>query len=206
VAGDPDSGQRDWRPTPDPTTLTAEAVARATADLRREIAALREILEARMDAADAERKLLLQIMDERKQQIEQRFAERDERFSERDKARQDAVSTALAAVRELSGARDEAADKAIAKFEVSVREQISQIGELSESGRRQLGTRIDALKDQFSTEFRALAKVQDREQGVTSGALGWRTERRLDTGQLVGIAGLLLALIAVAVTIIIATR
>ena len=46
-----------WRvvPVPDPTTLTTEAVERATQVFRRELQSLRETLETRLDAADAER-------------------------------------------------------------------------------------------------------------------------------------------------------
>jgi len=44
-----------WVPVPDPTTLTTEAVERATGVFRREIQALRETLETRFDAADQDR-------------------------------------------------------------------------------------------------------------------------------------------------------
>ena len=44
-----------WVPVPDPTTLTTEAVERATGVFRREIQALRETLETRLDAADQDR-------------------------------------------------------------------------------------------------------------------------------------------------------
>jgi hypothetical protein len=44
-----------WVPVPDPTTLTTEAVERATQVFRREILALRETLETRLTAADEDR-------------------------------------------------------------------------------------------------------------------------------------------------------
>jgi hypothetical protein len=44
-----------WVPVPDPTTLTTEAVERATGVFRREIQSLRETIETRLDAADADR-------------------------------------------------------------------------------------------------------------------------------------------------------
>ena len=44
-----------WVPVPDPTTLTTEAVERATGVFRREIQALRETIETRLDAADQDR-------------------------------------------------------------------------------------------------------------------------------------------------------
>jgi hypothetical protein len=188
----PDEGEQrltgDLVPRPDPTVLTATAVRQAKEDLRRELAQLREILEARMDAMDHARALLLQIMDERAAEIQRRFDERDLRFSERDTARQDAVRTALEAAKELSDARDGAADKAIEKFEAAVREQIGQIGELAESGRQQLSTQIQALKERI-----------DRGEGSASGAQGYRTERRLDYGAIVAALAAVIALAAVLV-------
>lgn len=190
AADDPRPGLQglpDLVPRPDPTLLTNAAVREASEVARRELSALREILEARMDRMDAERGLLLKIMDERSAEIDRRFTERDLRFTERDHARQDAVRTALDAAKDLGDARDAAADKAIEKFEASVREQIAQIGELAESGRQQLSTQIQALKERM-----------DRGEGGTVGAKDYRTERRLDTGQMLQVlvvAGLVIGLI-----------
>lgn len=47
-----------WVPVPDPTTLTTEAVERATGVFRREILALRETLETRLAGNDRDRELL----------------------------------------------------------------------------------------------------------------------------------------------------
>jgi hypothetical protein len=180
----------DWRPIPDPTRLTAEAVANAEAGLRREIGNQIEIIRARLDAMDNARALLLQIMDERSAEIERRFGERDLRFTERDVARQEAVRTALDAAKELSDARDAAADRAIAKFEISVREQISQIGELAASGR-----------DQLDTQIRALEKRLDRGEGASTGAADTRSERRLDTGLNYTAASVLIGFLILAVAL-----
>lgn len=173
-----------WVPVPDPTTLTTEAVERATAQSRRELAALREILEARMDSMDGERRLLAQVMDERAEQVQRQLAERDIRFSERDRARQDAVRTALDAAKELSDARDAATDKATGKFEDSVKTQISQLGALAESGRDQLGAQIQALKERL-----------DRGEGSDVGAAGTRTEQRLNISQVIAALAVLVAVI-----------
>ena len=179
-----------WTPVPDPTTLTNELVGKARDDLRREIGSLREILEARMSQMDAERGLLLKIMDERTAETQRRFDERDLRFGERDAARTEAVRTALNAAKELSDARDASADKAIEKFEVSVREQIAQIGELAESGRQQLSTQIQGLKERL-----------DRGEGGDAGAATAKTERRLDTGQAYTAASVLLGFLVLALSL-----
>jgi hypothetical protein len=188
-------GDDDLIPRPDPTALTATAVRQAKEDLRRELSALREVLEARMDRADTERKLLLQVMDERADGIERRFAERDARFAERDEHRVDAVRVALDAARELNDERDKSTEKASGKFEESVREQIGQIAALAEASRDVLDAKISTLKERL-----------DRGEGAAGGAQGYRTERRLDTGQMVAIASTVAGFITIAVIILIATR
>jgi hypothetical protein len=180
----------DLIPRPDPTALTATAVANAKEDLRRELAQLREILEARMTAMDNERKLLLQIMNERSAEVDRRFGDRDTLFTERDAARQEAVRTALAAARELGDARDVATDKANEKFETSVREQMRQLAELASANRDLLDGKIDALKERI-----------DRADGTLSGAAGQRTERRLDTGLNYTAASVLIGFLLLAVAL-----
>jgi hypothetical protein len=191
-----------WVPVPDPTTLTEAAVQKAKDDVRRELAGLRELLEKRMDCQDAERRLLLQIMDERTAETNRRFAERDVRFDERDRSRQEAVRTALdaaseavrtalAAAKELSDARDAATDKATGKFETSVREQIAQLGALSAANRDQLSTQIQALKERI-----------DRGEGSETGASGYRAERRLDMGQVIAAMAVIVAVVVAIISIL----
>jgi hypothetical protein len=48
----PVGAQAGWTPVPDPTRLTTDAVNLATTQMRRELATLREILEARLNAMD----------------------------------------------------------------------------------------------------------------------------------------------------------
>jgi hypothetical protein len=174
----------DLRPRPDPTVLTAEAVRQAKEDLRREIRAEVKILEARLDSMDHARALLLQIMNERSADIDRRFKERDLRFDERDKARRDAVQTALAAAKELSDTRDIATDKASAKFESTVKDSLSQLGQLAAADRDQLSTRINGLKERI-----------DRGEGGQAGAAGSRSETRLNLNSLISAGVLLLAVV-----------
>jgi uncharacterized membrane protein YdbT with pleckstrin-like domain len=165
-------------PIPDPTALTIDL-------LRREISSLQAILEARMDAMDQARGLLLQIMTERGAETERRFHDRDIRFDERDKARTDAVRTALQSARDLSDARDAATDKAGEKFEASVREQITQLSVLAAANRDQLSTQIDALKERI-----------DRGEGGQAGAKDLRSESRLNLNAVVSAAAVLIALVS----------
>jgi hypothetical protein len=66
----------DWRPVPDPTELTTEAVALATAQFRRELGALREILETRFTADDEQRALLWAQVNGWSDQLELRLERR----------------------------------------------------------------------------------------------------------------------------------
>lgn len=53
-----------WTPRPDPTVLTTEAVARATDIFRRELQALRELLDARLGAMDSDRDRLRDLVED----------------------------------------------------------------------------------------------------------------------------------------------
>jgi len=170
-----------WVPVPDPTTLTTE-------QLRRELNGLREILEARLDSMDHENELMRQLIDERRDEIAQRFAERDIRFNERDESRQSALRLALDSARELVNQRDEATTKASEKFEQSVRLQITQLEQLSSANRDVLDGRINDLKERI-----------DRGEGSTAGVAQQRGELRLDRG--VGINSAVAIIMSVSVII-----
>lgn len=192
---EPGGGQRDWRPIPDPTLLT-------TAQLRQELGTLREIIEARLDAMDTATKLLSETVNrtpteiqkeighlrelawERFESISLQFAARDAQVEALARTSAESLKAALESADKLAAAHTEAALLANAKTEASFAEQIKALADKIEVNTRQL----------------------DKGAGTVTGAQGERSERRLDTGQWVAVAGLLAALVAVAVTIIIATR
>jgi hypothetical protein len=192
VFGDGEQGghAQDWRPIPDPTILTTE-------QLRRELAALREILTARLDGMDKATQLLdetvnrtpteiqIQIM-HLKELLEARF-EAGERLSltrldgiERQFAERDvrAVQAADASGTALSAAL-EATAKSAEKTEQAFTKQIDGIG-----------ARLTELKERI-----------DRGEGSTAGASDFRAERRLDIGtilQAIAILATMAGLIIVA--------
>jgi hypothetical protein len=69
-----------WVPIPDPTTLTTEAVERATGVFRREIAALRETIETRMAGNDEQRALIWAEIHTWPTQIDRVLADRRREF------------------------------------------------------------------------------------------------------------------------------
>jgi len=235
AADDPRPDHSDWRPVPDPTTLTTE-------QLRRELSALREILSARLDGMDRATTLLdetvnriptalqteithvRELVDERFRTADRRFAEADlryqQRFDERDlrfteefrgiglqfaerdvrttqaaTASAQALAAALQAAKEAVFEQAQAAAKAAEKTELSFTKQIDQI---------QL--QIKTIGDGFSDRIAELKERIDRGEGAAGGAAGTRTERRLDTGQLLTVMSLVIGALLVAVALYAALR
>lgn len=110
--------QRDWRPIPDPTALTTEA-------LRREIGGLKELLENRIDA-------VLDKAMEQSQEITERLDREEQHRLEKKDDTQRAVEAALTAQ-----------EKATEKAEVATAKQLEEIkqnvGTTVDSLRRELG-------------------------------------------------------------------
>ena len=206
----PPGQQRDWRPVPDPTSLTTE-------QLRRELSALREILTARLDGMDTATELLsatvnrtptvIQIeiahlrelmneklsslggqAEEKFESISLQFSERDVRTGQAATASAQALAAALQAAKEAVFEQAQAAAKAADKTELSFTKQIDL-----------LLAQIKALGDTFGDRLAELKERIDRGEGSTSGASEYRAERRLDTGQvlqaLVTVAALITLLV-----------
>jgi hypothetical protein len=238
-----DAGQPGgWRPIPDPTALTTaqirhelatlreiietrlDGMDRATqldslrvtgitaeieqvrARLRAETAAdirqLRELLEVRFDGTDqairlhaeiidrvpAEREMairyLADLQDEKFTSIALQFTERDVRTEQATEGAKQALDAALLAQKELVAQQNEANSAAAAKAEASFTKQIDQIGTIIQTLEKALDTRITELKERI-----------DRGEGSSSGAAGSRSERRLDTGQVLTTLSVLAAVV-----------
>jgi len=146
----------DLVPRPDPTALTASAVAQAKEDLRREIAQVKEVLEARMSAMDKATELLAKTVDSEptklqteisylrqlfearlsghddlshawREGVEQRFSEVEARFTQQQQTSKDALEAALRAARELGELQNRANALANAKTEELVAGQLKAL-------------------------------------------------------------------------------
>jgi hypothetical protein len=202
TAADDPHGQSDWRPIPDPTTLTTE-------QLRRELSALREVLTARLDGMDRATELLSETVnrtptviqieishvreliqeklgslggqaEEKFKSIELQFAERDVRTNQVATASAQALAAALQAAKEAVFEQAQAAAKAAEKTELSFTKQIDQIQLQITTVAEGFGDRIAELKERI-----------DRGEGSTAGSSETRTERRLDLAALMQFLGLL---------------
>jgi hypothetical protein len=202
---------------PGPAYLTTE-------ELRRDVSALREILQARLDGMDRATALLSETVNRTPTQIqteiahvrelmqeklgslggqaEEKFASISLQFTERDvrtnqaaTASAQALAAALQAAKEAVFEQAQAAAKAAEKTELSFSKQIDQIQLQITTVAEGLGDKIDDLKGRI-----------DRGEGSDAGVAVTRTQQRLDTGQMVAILGAVLLALAVAVSIIVATR
>ena len=153
--------QQGSTPVPDPTTLTTE-------QLRRELASLRETLEARMSGADRVVNMLKEGLDERQEYIdaavhhlrelhEEKFRGIDKQFFERDTRGQKseveskaALAAALQAAKELSVEQNKSSAESIAKSEAATNKQIEQMGVQMASDKNAANDKIDDLKQRLT--------------------------------------------------------
>jgi hypothetical protein len=188
------------------TALIREQIEHTRDRLRKETATavrqLRELLQARFDSMDqairlqaeivdrvpAERgmaiKHLADLHDEKFASIALQFAERDVRSEQATQDAKHAIAAALLGQKELVAQQNEANSAATAKAEASFTKQIDQIGTIIQTLEKALDARITELKERI-----------DRGEGSTAGAAGSRSDRRLDTGQVLTTLSVLAAVI-----------
>jgi hypothetical protein len=193
----------DVRPVPDPTTLT-------TAQLLRELGALRELLFTRLDAMDKATTVLAEtvnrtptaiqtavanlrdVYDERFKSVEQQFLERDVRTEQAATASASALAAALQAAKEAVFEQAQAAARAAEKTELSFTKQIDQIGLQITTVAESVSDRIGELKERI-----------DRNEGQNLGTAVTETSTRLNVGTIISIVAVVLVLVGVIVNVII---
>lgn len=191
-------------PSPDPSTLTNEAIHET-------IQGLKELLGARLDAMDAAtegrmemyyRALanvdvkighLKDVQEEKFSGIRQQFVERDVRTEQASSSADDALKAALQAAKELVGAQGEASAAAAVKSETSFTKQIDQIGALIQTGNAASDARITELKERI-----------DRGEGSAAGTRETVETRRSDSSLMVSAIAAMIVLFSVVTTVVIA--
>jgi hypothetical protein len=175
AADDPRDGH-----IPGPPYLTTE-------ELRRDVSALREILQARLDGMDRATVVLSETVNrtptaiqiavrhlqelhsEKFEGIAQQFRERDVRTDQAAKASKEALDAALLAAKELVSQQNEANAQAADKAEQSTIKQIDQIG-----------IRIDAMQTGYNDRLTELKERIDRGDGAEQGSAVQRTDTRAE--------------------------
>ncbi len=196
-------------PVPDPTKLTTAAVDRAVAQWHRDITAVREIIEARLDASDAATVLRLSVVEQHHESMREvitaqirhveavsneRFANIATQFAERDTrtvlaADESRVSlkAALDAAKEAVSEQNKANSLAIGKSEDATKERLDALSALMAASGKSLEDKIADVKSRL-----------DRGEGHNAGMTdGWKL--------VVGFVGLI-ATIAVIVSAIAAMQ
>lgn len=177
------------RPVPDPTTLT-------TQQLIREIGAVREIIETRLDGMDKAIELLQKSSDkfpefvksevvtlfklhqEKFESVQTQFQERDVRDERSSRDSKTAVDAALSAAKEAVGAQNASSALAIAKSETATDKRIDQQGTLIANATKALDDKIDDLKER-------LTRIEGKAEGKVTAVADHQT----NTGMIVGIIG-----------------
>jgi hypothetical protein len=180
------------RPVPDPTVLTTD-------QLRREISALRELIETRLDGMDKAIELLQAATDrypasikaavatlqelhaEKFQSIAIQFMERDTRTEQTSRDGKVAIDAALQAQKEAVGKQNESNALAIAKSEAGFTKQIDQISVLIQATAENTNGKIEDIKSRVGA-------IEGHSKGATD---VW--------GYVVGVIGLLVAVVSVVV-------
>lgn len=164
------------RPDPDPTLLTTE-------NLRREIANLKDLLEAKVkgnhDLIVSELRTQTSVTEERFKSIAIQFEERDRRTEQLSIADKTAIAAALQAQKEAAGATNESNAVALAKMENNFTGLIAQ-------GQTLLQTVTENLRRDLSDVKTRLDTREGQSKGIGD-VFGW----------VVGAVGLLIALAAI---------
>jgi uncharacterized coiled-coil DUF342 family protein len=217
------AGGDDLIPRPDPTALTATAVRQAKEDLRRELSAQRELIDQRIngiaselrslgesvqrmpeDRDDLRRRLqadiatavsnLRELHAERFTAVQQQFTERDVRGEQEKKSSKEALDAALLAQKESVSQQNDANTTAATKTETNFTKQIDLVG-----------TQITALDKSLTDRISELKERIDRGEGTSQGATGQRAETRAGTASVYALIGVVVAVAAIIVTILLAT-
>jgi hypothetical protein len=132
----------DTIPVPDPTRLTTD-------QLRREIAAVRELVESHEAALKIQIGALRELHTERFTSIAIQFAERDKRTEQLSLADKTAIAAALQAQKEAAAAQNESSTTANVKMEAHFVKLIDQQEKSLEDGRRNTEQQIADLKSRM---------------------------------------------------------
>lgn len=184
----------DGTPPQDPTALTTQA-------LIREIEGLREFQDLRIDTArDTLSELFKMRIEALNEKVTQQFELVERQRVEQKKDTKDAVDAALTAQKEAVQEQTTASDRAIAKSEAATTRQLEQLTITFNNGINSLTQRLDEVKERLNqVDNRDSVQVGARGQTLES-----RQQSQWGTGTIIAVAGVLLAFMGIAVTVVIA--
>lgn len=148
----PDQRGKGWRPVPDPTALTTEA-------LQREVGTLRELVEASIESAEA-------VNLERFKAINERFSLFEALRLEQKADTKAAVDAALIAQKEAVAEQTAASEKAINKSEGTTIKSIDALAETFRTADAAQRRDVDDLKTRVTTVESSKAGGKESIAGV----------------------------------------
>jgi hypothetical protein len=207
----PGESQQTPGSAPDPTVMVTEAIARAKDAERDYVNGKIEVITERLRGIDKATEVLhetvtrtpteiqlaighlRELTDEKYHSTTLQFAERDIRTEQASKAAKEALDAALLAAKELVTAQNVANAAAAAKSEDNFTKLLDQTATLIRNQGEAADARLTEIKERI-----------DRGAGGDEGAQRTRTESRLDTGQLMYLVIVIVAVAGLAVSL--ATR
>lgn len=208
-------------PSPDPSAMTTDAIARVGRQRDDLVHAQLEVGEAHLEALRVEVTTRLNAIDKatelftnslirvptdvdkqvgnlkellltRFSSVDQRFVDLASRTTEDKRVAQEALVAALAAAKELVGKQNEFSAAAIDKSETNTNKTIEKNRELAEAVAAAIGRQVDDMKDTVSAVRNELTAVAS----TRSGAVDQRTDSRASLNLIYGAIG---AFVAIAV-------
>jgi cation transport regulator ChaB len=175
----------EWKPNPDPSSVTNDAIERAVKAERDYVMAQLAVLRQRMDDRDEATKVLHEtvtrvptdmqlaighlrdIVNEKFLSVQTQFQERDERAVRESTANTVAVNAAFAAQKEAAAEQNKSNTLAINKSETATKEAIAKLAELVATGMDALSDKIDDLKTRQYAAEQAIYGFSREKQGGT---------------------------------------
>lgn len=170
--GYPPGQQRDWRPIPDPTSLTTE-------QLRRELSALREILTARLDGMDRATALLDETVNRTPTEIQTQIAHLKELLESRHENAEGMSLTRLSSLEQRFAEIDLRYEQRFSERDIRFREEFSGVNQrfaerdirtdqAATAASEALKAALQAAKEAVFEQAQAAAKAAEKvEQSFT---------------------------------------
>jgi hypothetical protein len=201
--------QQDWRPIPDPTVLTTEALTRGLQAERDYVHGQVSILEERLRGMDRANELLNETVNRvptalqtaiahERELHDQKFKAVDERITATANAATSAVSAAFAAQEKLSNQQRDANRESLAKAEAATKEAIDKNAASADQARGALSDKLDDIKERLTMLEARLVAVEARRQVTTENT----AEKRAGAAALYAAVGFVVSLILAALVII----
>jgi hypothetical protein len=170
----PANEQGGYRPVPDPTVLTTEALQREILALRQllelRVVALRDLLEQRTDAVSRLTSSELEVQavrcEQQFQKVGQQLQSAEQQRVEQKQDTKAAVDAALTAQKEAVAEQTTASERSIAKSEAATTKSIEQLGTTFNTAFEGIRRDIDGLKERIGAAEQQKVGSKEASTGI----------------------------------------